>query len=420
MRIEITAQGKKNLSDMQYEYKELIEERKAEKKRLFKRLNDNFKKKKQRERLEKLRLNNNNSKNKSFSRSITKSPPKLIISPKNSKHQSKIIHTNSNTNISANEILVTEQNYLNIEERNVKQKKIQIPKSIQEKYNSSKDIFEDSIIMPTLPPDLTQGKKVYNKDGTKKDFINVKDILNENTITKLKQQKLKAKRVKELNTVINSNTFRTNYAEKNVLDELYEKLDVDLDMNKINLIKYLHSKEQVSEKFIKQFESFSDEKLNKLNKICQIITYKDEIQKMDKDIIQDKLKMNKETIQKFCKNTLNEIENSVNFSQAILKTYKNKPNKKAAYIDIHRETVKHWGIINADKLQRTKYNMFIGETSPNSGDSTKTNGFGLTKKFMSTGIDKFGFGKNTPSNSHRFNTTGYSGSSVHGLNSLKK
>lgn len=203
-------------------------------------------------------------------------------------------------------------------------KKIYIPKFILEQYNSPKhDTMPDqqeSIIMPNLPTNFTR-TKLLNRDGSKKKFVNVKDILNEETLSNLKKQKLMAKVVKDLNTVIDENNFRTNYQEKDVIEELLEKLNVNIDVNKINLIKYLNSKHEVSEKFIKKFEKFSEEKINKMNKICQIMTYKNELQKFDKDIIKEKLhdSLNKTKIE--FKEAIDTMQDEVHEIKGILSAY---------------------------------------------------------------------------------------------------
>lgn len=237
-------------------------------------------------------------------------------------------------------------------EKNVKQRKIQLPKSLQEKYNSNKEISEDSIIIPNLPPDLINSRKFLNKDGSRKKSVNVKDILSKNTVANLKLQKLKNKRVKELNTVITNDKFRTDYGEKDVIEDLLDKLDVEIDSNKINLIKYLYDKKEVSEKFIKQFELFSEKKLNKLNKICQIISYKKEHENINNQALNEKIKIGTNRIKREFKDAIDNFDNSIKFSNAVLKTYNNKVDKNKIYGFLYGETKQHWIDTNVEKLQR--------------------------------------------------------------------
>lgn len=375
MRIIISNKGKKTLQDIQTDWDNIKDERISVKQKILDKINNKVKKIKLKQREEKSSFNKYINKKNKFPTSENTSPHQtkssnFLNTQTNFQTTNYINYTNYDSNQQNNnpQSDVDEADSTKVvAEVKVKQKKIQIPKSIQEKYNVEKGMQDDSIIMPSLPMELTSTRKMFNKDGSKKRFINVKEILNEKTIEKLKKQKLDAKRVKELNTVINHNCFRTNYAEKDVLVELNEKLDVDIDLNKINLIKYLHSKNQVSEKFIKQFETFSDEKLNKLNKICQIITYNNDLEKLDKDLIQERLKNNLNKVKQGYKKNIDDMENSIFFSNAILKPYKVKVDKKAIYGDLFRETKKHWEKINAEKFQRRKYrsNLYMANMETN-------------------------------------------------------
>lgn len=391
MRILISNQGKKQLQELQSDWDDIKEEKSLEKQIRFER-SDQLKR--HIKRRHKLTTIKHKSPIPSLTYLKTDSPSKqrsLSPSPRNrskvsfAQTQSNFSNVNNNNLINFNNqeysthgISEREEEPVDsfVEEVKVKQKRIIMPKSIQEKYNKETNENAHSIIVPTLPSDLSNTRKLYNKDGSKKKFLNVKDILNYNTIETLKKNKLRAKRVKELNTVINHDTFRTNYAEKDVLDELNEKLDVDIDINKINLIKYLHEKDKVSEKFIKQFESYSEEKLNKLNKICQIITYQNEMEKIDKDLIKEKIKMNLDNVKKNYKTLIDDVENDICFSNAILQPYKNKINKQAIYGDIFRETKRHWEKINADKLQRRKFNQGVV-----SNENTAYGGFDKEGKY---------------------------------------
>ena len=148
----------------------------------------------------------------------------------------------------------------------------------------------------------------------------------------------KNKRVKELNIVITEDKFRTDYGEKDVIEDLLDKLDVEIDSNKINLIKYLYGKKEVSEKFIKQFELFSEKKLNKLNKICQIISYKKEHEMANSQTVNEKIKIGTNRIKREFKDAIDNFDNAIKFSNAVLKTYNNKVDKNKIYGVLYGET----------------------------------------------------------------------------------
>lgn len=305
-----------------------------------------------------------------------------------------------------------------IEEVSVKQKKVPIPKFLQEKYNQQKEMLqEESIIMPTIPSTLSNAQKSMGKNGSKKKFLNVKDILKPETLSSLKKDKATAKRIKEINSFIDTNSFRTNYAEKDVMAELEEKLDVDIDLNMINLIKYLHEKKQVSENFIKQFESFSEEKLNKLNKICQIMSFKNEMEKLDQDLIKEKMRINENKLKVLYKETMDNAQLDIKFCKKILSNYNQSVNKNAIYGDLFRETKKIWDKGNVQRLQRRTFKEGINPDidSDDKGRGrlfgvNQTAGFPTLKNFMnsndSMSQQKLSFSKlqiKTPLNLNDFN-----------------
>ena len=297
-----------------------------------------------------------------------------------------------------------------IKEIQVKQKKINVHKSIQEKYNySNYDGFNtnksnygfnfdgkndvNSIIVPSIPTSLTDKKKLINKDGSRKKYLNVKDILKEETIESLKKQKLNNKRVKEINSVITSKNFRTNYAEKDVIVDLFEKLDVEIDINMINLIKYLHNKDNVSEKFIKQFDSFSKEKINKLNKICQILHYNNDKLKIDKFLIDKKLKSNENKFKLEYKEIIDDAKMDINIGNMIINSYNFNKNKYAIYGEKLKEIKKYWSYTNAENLQRTtnKFNFDSFKTKQefnNTLSLKKDNNLSSNEEYKTKIIDK--------------------------------
>jgi len=88
------------------------------------------------------------------------------------------------------------------------------------------------------------------------------------------------------------------------------------------------------------------------------------MERLDKDVIQDRLKMNLNKVKMGYKKVIDDVENGIFFSKAILKPYKSKVDKMAIYGDLFRETKKHWETSNVEKLQRRTYkaNFFSGDS----------------------------------------------------------
>lgn len=389
MRIITTQYGESQFNLLKIENKQLEEVKR--KKKIKEDLNkkEKWRKKTMIERnekdIQKLRkltnINNNHNENSSYKELINKKEPYL------NTVKSKIFPTLEDEKIS--EVII-------------KQKKIPIPKIIYEKYNSQKDFIEDSIIMPSLPLSLTRNEKFYNKDGTKKKYLSIKEILKDETLYSLKEKKEKEKRIKELNTKITHESFRTNYGEKDMIKELYNKLNTELDVNKINLIKYLHEKDTLSEAFIKKFSDFSEEKLNKLNKICQIISFRREVERLNEDIIKDKVKSNDNRIKLEYKESIDQAKYLIEEYKNIIGAYTNKVDKKEIYGDIFRKTKMEWEKANLRRLQRRTnkevVNPYFEVEGNNENEKNKLDGntkeeFNkdkqVTEKFMGNEIRRY-------------------------------
>jgi hypothetical protein len=101
--------------------------------------------------------------------------------------------------------------------------------------------------------------------------IKLKSVLKNKSIIYLKKHLNNEKRLKDKETRIDETKFRTKYEDLNIIDKLDEKLDYEINIYNINLIQYLNSKDIISDKLIEKLNTYKKNKVNKIDKICQMI-----------------------------------------------------------------------------------------------------------------------------------------------------
>lgn len=280
----------------------------------------------------------------------------------------------------------------------IKQRKLNIPKNVTERYNMTSDSKNNSLTK-ILPMPLMIKKDLETLDhanyaGTMnstspqiRNKFTIKEVLNETSVKFLKTNYIKDKRMKDKLSRIDETKFRSNYECKNFLEKLDEKLKRKINPDRINLIRYLHDKDQVSEVLIKKIADYDEEQINKVNKICQIVLHNNERSKLFKDIIEEKLTAlkNKEKIE--YKSYIENMGKNMQGFSSVLQNYEKKVNNKEKYRDIHNDMVKnHWQKNNVDRIARkTNFRSTQNLSSFNNeyNTQTKDKDFNISKMISS-------------------------------------
>lgn len=290
-------------------------------------------------------------------------------------------NTQASSNRSRNE------SFENAKQVDVKIKKITISKNITEKYNND---TRSNYILTNLP-DLIQKNPTANTTTNNNktsssvqkqskldssDLLNcqfsLKEIIPQKTYSKLKNQLKRDIHVRNKNGFIDQNHFRSIYKEKSEPEVLEEKLQSRIPSDRLNIIKYLSSKPNINYHFVQNLTSFDEERLNKLNKICQKVFDSDEKNELFQKIVSEKINIKRrkdlaeykekfETLSNFL-GSANEIKNAYNLPKNV------RINK---FGDLHDDIKKkYWTKHSIDKLSRTKeQNRLYNETS-SFGNST--------------------------------------------------
>ncbi len=319
----------------------------------------------------KLRNKNRVCSNKLYKR-LNKSNPRPVIS-KNEENNKNLLNTSSFKDSFSNQKKMNSINDIDdsisnttnlIQYKLSGKKKIFIPKYFMDKYESSSKSTTNIIgqtpnFLPSLNINITINSKEddnennNNKNINGKKYYSFKQIIPSHTLTNIKKKVLKDKLEKETNIKINEQNFRTIYKE-NPLERFNDIINQPIfDYENIQLIKYFNEKKDTSPLRIKEIVNSNPIKLGKINKICQTITNNKENEKIMNDVIQEKIKYQKNSDKLFFYNNMKIIKNDVDGIKKKLDKYRKKVDEKERYKDILKQvSLKYWNKYNFDKLNK--------------------------------------------------------------------
>lgn len=211
-------------------------------------------------------------------------------------------------------------------------------KSIKNEISEQKKIFNNmKININKSNEELnTNNININNNERFNKNKILLGEIISKNNLIKLKSQLSKDNlgyndtRLPLDNKNIDSFNFRSKYEDKKAtIDNLAIILNIPLNPDRINLIKYFKQNKDISPFYFENLLKYDESQIYKLNKICQIIFHKKENELKEQKLIEDK-KFNKEKIirEKGNKN-MNRVNNIMNITNGIISGYNLKQEIKA-------------------------------------------------------------------------------------------
>lgn len=257
-------------------------------------------------------------------------------------------------------------------EIHVKLKKVNIPKNVTERYNA---VGKTSIILPNVTIPKKENNNTINTSHIKRSKHTIKEILNADTLKTLKTKYVSDKKMRDKLFIFDERNFRTYYQDKNYVDQLNDRLERKINPDRINLINYLHVKEKVSDVLIKRIAEFDEEKINRANKICQIVSHNEERGKLFKEVIKERLKSKQTRDKVDYKVKIENMGNDLLGINEILKEYAKSLNKREKYRDIHNDLQKtHWKKYNVDDITR-RVNINIHTSNVNTSLNTHAKHF---------------------------------------------
>lgn len=284
------------------------------------------------------------------------------FSPKNIKNKSNLIDFDSKTpNIK----------YLkNLKIHNLNLQKINVSKSIIEKYdrtNSTSNLILSNKISSFLS---NENKKISkNKSSNNIKILSFNEIIPENIVKNMKIQFINDKIMKNKLSKVDENKFRSIYKIKTDLEKLDDILSFPkINSNKISLIRYLNNCKKIKPKILETLVKSNKEKINKLDKLAEVIMNEDENKKLQNSIIQKKNIQNEESV--YINKEINKMKKQMDGFKNRLEKYKILIDKKDKYRDLLKDIENnYWNKYNYDKLNKKSFS--INKTNTNSFDITR-------------------------------------------------
>ena len=238
--------------------------------------------------------------------------------------------------------------------QNVNLTKVTFSKKMAEKYDNN--TLKSNIISETnkIPSSIIKNKsyETLNKNNIK--IFSFNEIIPNNVVNRMKIKLIKDKKMKDKLSKIDENNFRSIYSSKTDLEKLDDILSFPkINSTKVGLIKYLNQSKFVNPTTLKTLLHSNPVRINKMNKIAQILIDEEHREKLHKNIIQNKLKNQKKEENMYINNQINNMKDQILGFKERLDKYQKKFDEKDRYKDIFNDIVKHyWNNHNYDKLNK--------------------------------------------------------------------
>lgn len=248
-----------------------------------------------------------------------------------------------------------------IKEVSINQKKGNIPAYILEKYTDPNETINTSIL-----PDIflnIENNRVDNQYSLAKssnvelpvvqESYQIKDIIPKKVFAKLNKHIKNSELMKIKNFKMNESNYRSNISPHKTSD--LQKLKIkEISSDNVNLIEYLNGKTTITEHFLKEISSHSEERLKKLNKICQIVLYNKQQEKLFSHLLKNKMEAKNIKTQNDYKEGLKTMEKRLMQYNLILKRNERPPEDKENYTYLHREIQqKYWSKLKLNRIDRS-------------------------------------------------------------------
>ena len=119
-----------------------------------------------------------------------------------------------------------------------------------------------------------------------------------------------------------------------------------------NLIMYLNNDETISNSYIAKLNKYNNEKIKKLNKICQSAFFYKKQGESINNYIKQKLKNDVIQVNDYYKNKLKQMKKDLDESKKYFKFGSHKFNKRERYINQIRKAEKDWVTFNITRLYK--------------------------------------------------------------------
>lgn len=234
-------------------------------------------------------------------------------------------------------------------------KKLLIPKEQSDLYDNDKTA-ESHIVRQTndiLSP-LESKKIQYSGESLPKlqNSYSPKEIINEDCFKKLNKKLIKDKFDSTHDILFDNKNF-TNLREDPNKNNLFEKVEKEkntkIDCIHSSLIEYLINRKKISVGMLNILSSYNEDKMYKLNKICQRILVDTKEEKSLSDDIKNKIINDKIKEKEYFRKKLNSMNKELKDSMKTIQNFKYKKladSHKLIFKEIHKDFKKKYWITN--------------------------------------------------------------------------
>lgn len=298
---------------------------------------------------------------------ITKSKKKKfnIITNSSSFYNKSIQRNNSSIKNDRTQYIDTDKGHLTASELkqakkiDLKVSKVLFPKNFVEKYeNDSKQTSNIIATSGNFLPSLANSSHLSSSKEDELEQLNklysFKEIIPEKTVTKIKLNMIKESTQKAKQSRITEKNFRSVYQAETDLEKLDEILDYPkVTPNKLSLIKYLNESKNLNPISLKTLVESNPERINRVNKMCQILYHDEEQQRLLHDIIKGKIKQKVASDKVDFQNKIKEMKSEVECIKDRLNKYSHRLDDRERYRDIHNDLVLHcWNKKDYDRFNK--------------------------------------------------------------------
>lgn len=246
----------------------------------------------------------------------------------------------------------------NVSMQRIIQKKIAIPNEMNEKYinpdekNINKPQGDQQLLSDVL---ISINKSMDEASNSKLPIIRqafpLKNIIKPECYQKLKEEVTAKNKIQTKDIHVNEMNFRSEVFN-DIEKEFHDQTNKPIKIQNRNLIEYLNTDDTISTKYVKKLAQFDENRIRKLNKICQkAISYKAQ-EAIIKNIIQNKIKGEFVKDREFYQDRLEEMRDKLRQSHHLVEQDIPKVNKRERYTYQFRRMENEWNKYNIGRYYK--------------------------------------------------------------------
>lgn len=199
--------------------------------------------------------------------------------------------------------------------------------------------FRRSLIIKDDPTKDLMSKMPVRSSSIKlnKKNIKIRELFSPTTYSKFSKDFILQEKEKKHFDLLTPDNYRTIYHHKKEgLLQMKEILNKEIKSDRTNIIKYFQQKDVISPLSVRNLSTYDDERLLRLNKVCQIVLHNQDKKKKFEELIEKKLIVKERNIKLVASKSVSNMRYDMGLSRKIL----NKYNVKKDNTNLLKQMVK--------------------------------------------------------------------------------